>query len=119
MANDAVEFLRALGRQGHEPLWGRVRGRARLKLVEAHRVDRWLIAIDEGDVAVSHKGAAADCAIRGERALFDRLCQGGENAVAAVLRGTLECTGEVELMYAIQRVFPGPSNAGPVGGVKV
>jgi predicted lipid carrier protein YhbT len=112
MAKDAVEFLQELGRRGHEPLWGRVRGRARLELVGADRVDRWMIAIDGGDVVVSHKGGAAACTIRGDRALFDRLCRGEENALAAVLRGALVCTGEVELLYAIQRVFPGPSGGG-------
>jgi predicted lipid carrier protein YhbT len=85
-----------------------------LELVDGDRIDRWLISIDEGDIAVSHKGGDASCTIRGDRALFDRLCRGEENALAAVLRGALVCTGDVELLYAIQRVFPGPSGSGVV-----
>ena len=27
--------------------------------------------------------------------------------MAAVLRGALACTGDVELLFAIQRIFPG------------
>jgi hypothetical protein len=27
--------------------------------------------------------------------------------MASVLRGTLVCTGDVELLFAIQRIFPG------------
>ena len=31
--------------------------------------------------------------------------------MAAVLRGALVCTGDVELLFAIQRIFPGPPRA--------
>jgi putative sterol carrier protein len=105
----AQRFLGELGRRGREPLWGGVRGRAQLELVDGSRTDRWLIVIDRGSVAVSHGGGDADCTVRGEQQLFDRLCRGEANAMAAVLRGELLCTGDVELLFAIQRVFPGPS----------
>jgi hypothetical protein len=114
MASDAVAFLEELGARRHEPLWGRVQGRARFELIDGDQVDRWVIAIDDGDIAVSHEGGEAGCTIRGDRVLFDRLCRGEENAVAAVLRGALVCTGDVELLYAIQRVFPGPAASGVV-----
>ena len=108
MYTGTVDFLKSLGRRGHDPLLAKVSGRARFELMDGDRVDRWLVAIDDGDVAVSHKGGTADCAIRGEKDLFDRLCRGEENAMAAVLRGALQCRGDVELLFAIQRVFPGP-----------
>jgi len=112
MASDAVAFLQELGRRGHEPLWGKVRGSARLDMVDGDRIDRWLISIQDGDIAVSHEGGDAACTIRGDRVLFDRLCRGEENAMAAVLRGALVCTGDLELMFTIQRIFPGPSGVG-------
>jgi hypothetical protein len=65
---------------------------------------------------VSHQDGLAACTIRAERALFGRLCRGEENAMAAVLRGALECTGDVELLYAIQRIFPGPPGERPALG---
>ena len=111
MPDGAVEFLQELDRRGHEPLWVKVSGRARLEIHDAGRTDRWLVAVDHGDVAVSHRGGAADCTIRAEKELFDRLCRGEANAVAAMLRGALICTGDVELLYAIQRIFPGPQRA--------
>ena len=112
MSSDAaVEFLRRLGRRGHESRWAKVSGRARLELKDGERTDRWLIAIDRGAVTVSHAGGQADCTIRAERDLFDQLCRGEANALAAMLRGALICTGDVELLYAIQRVFPGPPGA--------
>jgi predicted lipid carrier protein YhbT len=108
MSDDVVEFFRELGRRGHEPLLAKVAGRVRFDLVDGGRTDRWLVAVDKGDVTVGHEGGQADCAIRAERALFERLCRGEENAMAAVLRGALACTGDVELLFAIQRIFPGP-----------
>jgi putative sterol carrier protein len=113
MSSDrAVEFLRGLGRRGHESRWAKVSGRARLELRDGERTDRWMIAIDHGAVTVAHAGGQADCTIRAERELFDRLCRGEANALSAMLRGELVCTGDVELLYAIQRVFPGPPGAG-------
>jgi putative sterol carrier protein len=107
-ADGVVEFFEELGRREHEPLLAKVSGRVRFDLVDAGRPDRWLVAVDKGDTTVLHKGGPADCTVRADRALFERLCRGEENALAAVLRGALVCTGDVELLFAIQRIFPGP-----------
>jgi putative sterol carrier protein len=107
-ADGIVEFLQELDRRGQEPLLAKVTGRVRFDLVDGGRTDRWLVAVDNGGVAVSHQGGPADCTIRADRGLFERLCRGEENAIAAVLRGALICTGDVELLFAIQRIFPGP-----------
>jgi hypothetical protein len=108
MSDAVVEFFSELGQRGHEPLLAKVTGSARFDLVNGGRTDRWLVAVDKGDTTVSHKGGPAECTIQAERALFERLCRGEENVMAAVLRGALVCTGDVELLYAIQRIFPGP-----------
>jgi putative sterol carrier protein len=113
MSDDVVEFFEELGRRGHEPLLAKVTGRVRFDLVDGGRPDRWLVAVDKGNIAVSHRGGLAECTIQAERALFERLCRGEENAMAAVLRGALVCTGEVELLFAIQRIFPGPPRDRP------
>jgi putative sterol carrier protein len=113
MSDDVVEFFEELGRRGHEPLLAKVTGRVRFDLVDGDRTDRWLVAIDKGDTVVSHQDGQAECTIQAERALFERLCRGEENAIAAVLRGALVCTGDVELLYAIQRIFPGPPRERP------
>jgi putative sterol carrier protein len=110
-ADGIAEFLEELGQREHEPLLAKVTGRVRFDLVEGGRPDRWLVALDKGDITVLHKGGPADCAIRADRALFERLCRGEENAMAAVLRGELACSGDVELLFAIQRIFPGPPGA--------
>jgi len=107
-ANGVVEFFEELGRREHEPLLAKVSGRVRFDLVDAGRPDRWLVAVDKGDTTVLHKGGPADCTVQADRRLFERLCRGEENAMAAVLRGALVCSGDVELLFAIQRIFPGP-----------
>jgi putative sterol carrier protein len=113
MSDDVVEFFEELGRRGHEPLLAKVTGRVRFDLIGGGRTDRWLVTLDKGDTVVSHQDGPAACTIRAERALFERLCRGEENAMAAMLRGALVCTGNVELLYAIQRIFPGPPREQP------
>jgi putative sterol carrier protein len=108
MSDAILEFFQELGRRGPEPLLAKVTGSVRFDLVDDGRTDRWLVAVDKGNIAVSHKGGPADCTIRTDRALFERLCRGEENAIAAVLRGALVCAGDIELLFAIQRIFPGP-----------
>jgi putative sterol carrier protein len=102
------EFFEELSRREHEPLLAKVTGRVRFDLVEAGRPDRWLVAVDQGAITVLHKGGPADCTIQADRVLFEGICRGEENATAAVLRGALVCSGDVELLFAIQRIFPGP-----------
>jgi putative sterol carrier protein len=108
MDDEAEGFFQQLGRRGHEPLLAKVTGRARFDLEDDGRIDPWVVAVNRGDIAVSHEGGEADCTIRADRAMFDRLCRGEANAMAAVLRGALVCAGDAELLFAIQRLFPGP-----------
>ncbi len=113
MTEETEGFFHELGRRGREPLLANVRGRARFDVVDDSRTDRWLVAIDMGDITVSHKSGAADCTIRGNKALFDDLVSGRTNATAAVLRGALVFSGDLELLLAIQRIFPGPPRKAP------
>ena len=106
--NGIEEFLEELDRREYEPLLAKVTGRVRFDLVEDGRADRWLLAVAKGHTTVWHRGGPADCAIQADRALFERLCRGEDNAMAAVLRGALVCSGDVELLFAVQRIFPGP-----------
>lgn len=110
MTDPTVEFFEDLGRRGHEPLLAKARGTVRFDLVDGGRTDRWLVAVDKGHVTVAHENGPAECTVRAEKAFFERLTRGEENAMAAVLRGALVCTGDVELLLAVQRIFPGPGN---------
>jgi putative sterol carrier protein len=109
MADTVREFFKELEEKGHQPLLGKVRGTVRFDLVNSDgKVDHRLVTVDQGDVRLAEAGETADCTIRGDKVLFERLITGEENAIAATLRGALICAGNVELLFAIQRIFPGP-----------
>jgi len=108
MAETIEEFFQELDR-GHQPLLGKMLGTVRFDLIDGDGgADHWLVAVDHGDVAVSQKEASAECTIRADKSFFEQLIRGEENAMAAVLRGAILCSGDVELLLAIQRIFPGP-----------
>lgn len=109
MANVITDFFQELEEKGHQPLLGKVHGTVRFELSDADgATDHWLVSVDRGDITISQEKGNADCAIHCDRELFEKLITGEENAIAATLRGALVCTGNVELLFAIQRIFPGP-----------
>lgn len=110
MPDATAEFFDNLGRLGYEPLWRRLSGAIRVELVDRERIDHWVVAIDNGTVSVAHNDAPSACTVRTERSLFAKLARGETSAMAAVLRGDVTVTGDVELLFALQRVFPGPPN---------
>ncbi len=116
MSDATGQFFEELGQRGYEPLIAKFSGRVRFDVTDADHVEHWLVEIDKGNVAVSRQGGEGDCTIRADKALFDRLATGEEHAMAAALRGALVCTGDVELLLAIQRVFPGPARTAEPDG---
>jgi hypothetical protein len=108
MTDGATTFFGDLAQRGEVPLLAKTTGRAQFDLVDGDRIESWLVAVDAGKVTVSPSDGPADATIRVDRALFDRLARGEENAMASILRGAMSCTGDVELLFAIQRLFPGP-----------
>ena len=108
MANTTTELFQEFASRGYEPLLATVKGIARFDLVDGDRIDHVMVAIDKGDVRVSYENGKAECTVRAERPFFERVMRGEANALAAVLRGELSCTGDIELLLAIGRVLPGP-----------
>lgn len=108
-----TQFFEALAARGHDPALAKVTGRIRIDLTDGDsRPVRWLITITKGDVALSHRNAKADCVVRSDRALFDRIASGEANAMTAFLRGAVEVDGDRGLLLAFQRVLPGPPRRG-------
>ena len=103
-----AEFFGALAERGHVPLLERAKGTVRFELADGKRVDRWLLVVDKGDLAVSRRNARAECTFRTDKALFDRIAEGEVNATAAVLRGAVVIDGNMELLVQLQKLFPGP-----------
>jgi len=104
-------FFEALAARGRVPLLDNAKGTARFDIVSGRKTDRWLLAIDNGQLSVFRSNDSADCVIRVEKTLFEQLVAGRKNAVAAVLRGDLVVDGDWRLLVRIQRLFPGRGRA--------
>jgi len=102
------EFFDGLAARGHEPLLENASGSIRFDLTGGKNVDHWVVKLKKGAVAVSQKDGKADATVSSDRAFFDRLIQGRENAMAATLRGVLNVKGDLGLVLTFQRIFPGP-----------
>jgi SCP-2 sterol transfer family len=107
---DATQvFFEELRTRGHEPALSRAKGLLRFDVAdESKSRRRWLVALDRGDITVSGANLKADCTIRVERAVFNGVAIGRVNAVAAMLRGTIEAEGDIALFVLFQRLFPAP-----------
>ena len=103
-----TQFFKQLEARGHEPRLDKVKGTVRLELVNGKRTDRWLLAIDKGDISISQGNGEADCVVRTTKDVFEGLATGETNAVAAVLRGTVGVEGDRGLLVFFQRLFPAP-----------
>ncbi len=108
MADATARFFEALGARGHEPLLEKATGTLRFEIAQGRRVDRWLVSIAKGDIAVSKKAGAADVVVRLDRVLFEKLAKGRENAFAAMLRGAIGVEGRPQLVVLFQRLLPSP-----------
>ena len=104
----ATQFFDDLGKTEQGRTLRTVSGRVRFDVVDGDGTDSWLVVVDNGQVTVERNAGQADCMIRGGRAVFDEVVAGRANPIAAVLRGALSCHGDLELLFAIQRIFPSP-----------
>jgi putative sterol carrier protein len=112
-ADSISAFFDELAGRGHEPLLGKASGSARFDVVDGRRTERWLVALDKGDIDVSRRNAAADCVLRADRASFERVVAGELNFMAALLRGEVSVKGDPRLLVLLQRLFPRPSGPRP------
>ena len=106
-----ARFFEELAARDHEPLLRKATGSTRFDLVTGRKTDRWLVTVDKGDIAVTRQSGQADCVLRAEKAMFDKVAVGKLNAVAAVLRGDIQVEGDWRLLVRMQRLFPGPRAA--------
>ncbi len=111
MTDATTEFFGALGERRQVPLLEKVTGTLRFDLVQGERTDHHFVTIRKGDVAVSDANTEADCVVRTDKSLFDRMVSGEQNAMAAALRGALVFRGNAALLLSFQRLFSGPANS--------
>ena len=110
MTDATTEFFEDLDARGHEPLLEKATGTLRIELSTGKTKARWFVTVKKGDVTVSRANAKADCVARMDRALFDQIVTGRENATSALLRGLVTVEGNPQLLVLFQRLFPGPPN---------
>src|SRR5437764_13408463 len=73
MGAATTEFFEGLSTRGHDPLLETTSGTIGVDLTKNGKVERWRLAIDKGDLDVSHRRGATDCEIRATAALFDQI----------------------------------------------
>ena len=110
MTEPTRAFFTRLAEQ-HQPRLQSVTGTVRFDIADGERTEHWYLHIRKGDVTVSHDDGAADCVISADIGTFDEILSGRMNAMAAVLRGAVGIEGKVVLLTALQRLFPGTSEA--------
>jgi putative sterol carrier protein len=109
MADATKEFFERLAAGGPHPELDKAKGTLRFDLTDTgKRASRWLVELDRGHLAVSRRNAKADCVVRAEKRVFDRMATGKQNGMAAVLRGELTVEGDAGLLLPFQRLFPAP-----------
>jgi putative sterol carrier protein len=111
MTDATVAFFDALAERGHEVLLENATGTVRFDLYDGKKTDRWLVAVDKGDLAVSRQNLRADCVVAADKSLFDGIASGKTNALAALLRGAIRVEGDPQMLVLVQRLFPGPSRS--------
>ncbi len=111
MASRTDVFFDELTRRGHEPALRNRTATVRFDVVRGKNTDRWIVAIDKGDITVSRGDDPADCVLRADQKLFDALISGQTDPMAAMLRGALLTEGDVELLVAARRLLPPHASA--------
>jgi len=106
MTDATTRFFEGLKARGREPRLEKVKASLRFDLTNGEQTSRWHVAIDRGDIAVSHKNAKADCVVRADSSVFDGIASGDVNAVAALLRGAIRVEGDPELLMLLRRLAP-------------
>ena len=114
MTDETTEFFESLRRRGHDPLLRHVTGTVAFDLRNGHS-DKWSLAIDKGDLAVTRAARKADSTLRADKALFEKILRGEVHALAAVLRGEVTVEGDPELLLMFQRLLPAPERATVAG----
>jgi putative sterol carrier protein len=109
MADVTTDFFQALASGGPHPELENAKGTLRFDLRDTgKRTVRWLVVLENGTAAVSRRNAKADCIVRTDKAVFDRVASGEQNAMAAFLRGAIEFEGDAALLLSFQRLLPAP-----------
>ena len=108
MTDATAEFFNLIDKRGQVPFLRHVSGTLRFDIEDGDQVNPWYVSLRKGDVEVSHQNIDADVLIRVDKATFEGIATGEINAMAAALRGVIRPAGDLGLLIAFARFFPGP-----------
>ncbi|MCW3839055.1 SCP2 sterol-binding domain-containing protein [Micromonospora yasonensis] len=111
MRSSAVEHLETRVAGWHPDLPENTAGSLRLDLRDDGRTQHWYLTIDGQEVRVTRSSDDAELVVRADREVFDRLSEGRLHPAAALLRNDLTVQGNLRLLLALRRLFPGPAAA--------
>jgi putative sterol carrier protein len=80
--------------------------------LENGRSEHWRVTFDKGMVSTSSSDAAADCIAHSSKETMAAIIQGTDNAMAALLRGTITVEGKTLLLALFRNLLTKPT-AGP------
>lgn len=108
-ASDPIsDFFAVLAESGHLATFEGQSATLRFDVADGADVERWRLAVSNGNVSVTREDRAADAVVRADRPHFEAMVTGGLNAQAAMLRGLLVCEGSMAACIMFQRCLPGP-----------
>ena len=75
------------------------------------------LTFDDGKITVTESSATADTLIYGDIADFDLIIRERRNLLTSYLQGRIRCTGNLSLLFAVQRLFPCPCTENLASGL--
>lgn len=113
MTDPSAEFFDGLNRRGHEPRLAKVHGTIRFDLQRDHRSEHWLLTITHGGLRVSREASPADCVVRADHPVFDRVVVGDIKPKPAWLRNDVTVEGYFLFYLLLEKLIPAPLEAQP------
>jgi hypothetical protein len=107
----AAEFLERLSPRRRPELPETTAGTLRLDLHDEGCTEHWYLTLHDQCLDVTRSADDADLVVRADREVFDRLATGRTHVVAALMRNELTVRGDLRLLLALRRIFPGPPDA--------
>jgi predicted lipid carrier protein YhbT len=106
-----AEFFEGLSQGRAKELSPKIRATIRFDLSTDTDVQHWFTDIENGTIRVSREEREADCVIKSDKKLFDRLAEGKGNVFSAWFRNEIGLSGSRWLMTVLRHILPGPVGA--------
>jgi predicted lipid carrier protein YhbT len=110
-AEATMQLFERIRRLGRVDALADVTGSLRFDIDQGGQTTQWTVAVHNGQISVEQHGGEADCVVQLSGELLAQMAIGRANAMAALLRGDMMVTGDVQLLVLLERLLPGPAGA--------